>query len=89
MFDPTNSDDQKLENLRKKTKRIKLKKKNSVSSFHSSDHRLLMFVLFFYFLLFFSFSLVVGPTCPFITLFSPFQPRNNLFCPGFNFLYHN
>ena len=31
----------------------------------------------------------VGLTCPFIPLLSPFQPRNKLFCPGFNFIYSN
>ena len=37
----------------------------------------------------FVFFLYVGPTCPIIPLLGPFQPRNNLFCPGFNFIYHN
>ena len=44
---------------------------------------------FHLFLFFFSFSLGVGPTCPFILLIGAFKPRNKLFCPGFNFIYPN
>ena len=82
MFIPTKSDGQKLENLRKKTKRIKFKNL-SVSSFNSSDHQLLMFVL-----IFFNFF-QVGPICPFLFFFGPFKPRNKLFSSGFNFIYPN
>ena len=59
-------------------------KKNQKPSVRAFDS----FKFVFYFI-FFSFSFDVGPTCPFIILFNPFQPRNNLFCPGFNFLYSN
>ena len=85
MFISTNSDGQKLENLRKK-RREKFFKNNSLSVPNVSDS--LKFSLHpFYFL--FLFSLDVGPTCPFISLFGPFQSRNNLFCSGFNFIYPN
>ena len=87
MFIPTNCDGQKLENLRKKRrKKYFFLKNNSLSAPNVSAS--LKFALHpFYFL--FLFSLDVGPTYPFIPLFGPFQPRNNLFFPGFNFLYHN
>ena len=86
MFIPTNCDGQKLENLRKKRRENFFFKNNSLSTPNVSAS--LKFALHpFYFL--FLFSLDVGPTCPFIPLFGPFKPRNNLFCPGFNFLYHN
>ena len=84
MFIPTNSDGQKLENLRMKEEKKKLKK-TSVSLLHPFFFPYDALHLFiFYFLI-----LYVGPTCPFISFLGPFQPRNNLFCPGFNFIYPN
>ena len=56
-------------------------KKNRIVSAVLLPFDMFMFVLFFFF--------QVGPTCPFIPLLNPFQPRNNLFCPGFNFIYPN
>ena len=83
MFIPTNSDGQKLVNLRKKENEKNLKKILLSPPFRFVSPYL---ISTFYF---FSFSLGVGPICPFIPLLGPFQPRNNLFCPGFNFIYPN
>ena len=84
MFIPKNSDGQKLENLRMKEEIKKTKKNFCLSA---------AFVFFFPYdalhLFFFFLILYVGPTCPFIPFLGPFQPRNNLFCPGFNFIYPN
>ena len=84
VFIPTNSDGQKLVNLRKKGNEKNLKKILLSPSFRSVSPSL---ISTFYF--YFSFSLGVGPTCHFIPLLGLFQPRNNLFCPGFNFIYPN
>ena len=88
MFIPTNSDGQVSVNLRK-TKEKKIIKRKTISLSHpfSLSPVSVMFVCFVF--IFFSFSLDVGPICPFIPFLGPFQPRNNLFCPGFNFIYHN
>ena len=86
MFIPTNSDGQVFVNLRKKIieKKFKKKKKNL------SPQTILPTLLSLFDLVFvFFFILYVGPTCPLILLLGPFQPRNNLFCPGFNFIYPN
>ena len=87
MFIPTKSDSQIFVNLRNKLIEEKIKIKLS-PHFRSSVVFPLPFgfSIFFFFFVFF---LDVGPICPFIPLFGPFQPRNNLFCPGFNFLYLN
>ena len=76
MFIPTNSDGQIFVNLRKINRE---KKKSNLSLLDA--HRLLPFAFNFFFILY------VGPTCPFFFLLGPFKPRNNLFCPGFNFIY--
>ena len=84
MFIPTNSDGQKLENLRMKEEKKKTKKKTSVSlPFFFFPYDALHLFIFIFLILY------VGPTCPFIPFLGPFQPRNNLFCPGFNFIYPN
>ena len=77
------------ESEKKDLKRKKIKKnKNSLTSHALSPSSSLGLLFILYFVFFFSFF-YVGPTCPFISLLGPFQPRNNLFCPGFNFLSHN
>ena len=85
MFIPTNSDGQVFVNLRKKIIEKKFKKKN-LSPQTILPTLLSLFDLVFVFVFF---ILYVGPTCPLIPLLGPFQPRNNLFCPGFNFIYPN
>ena len=82
MFIPTNSDGQIFVNLRK-TNREKKKSNFSLPLPESlSDaHRLLSFALIFF--LFFMWD----PHVPFSFFLCPFKPRNNLFCPGFNFIY--
>ena len=86
MFIPTNSDVHVFVNLRKKIIEKKFKKKNLspqtiLPTLLSLFDLVLVFVFFF--------ILYVGPICPLILLLGPFQPRNNLFCPGFNFIYPN
>ena len=82
MFIPTKSGGQIFVNLR-----MNLREKKNKKQFYLL-HAILPFA-FFSMLFDLVFFFLVGPTCPFIPLFGPFQPRNNLFCPGLNFLYPN
>ena len=78
VFIPTNSEGQISVNLRKKTKRIKTKKKLNSSSVVRLNSRALLCSFFLW-----------DPYVPFSFFLGPFQPRNKLFCLGFNFLYPN
>ena len=84
MFDPMNSDGQNSVNQREKGEKIKkIKKKLPYLLSGASPPLIIHFVfVFFYYLCGTHIS-------HFITLFNPFQPRNNLLRPGFNFLYSN
>ena len=86
MFIPKNSDGQKLGNLRKNSKKKKI---NFLHLINLPRTPLLVFAFVVFLFLCVFFFIYVGPTCPFISFISPFQSRNNLFCPGFNFFYHN
>ena len=82
MFIPTNSDGQVFVNLRKK---IIEKKFKNFSLFSYCFVRLCLnssclFVVYLFFL-FFSFSLGVGPTCPFIQFLVRFSPETIYFVP--------
>ena len=81
MFIPTNSDSQKLGNLRKKTNREN--KNNFLSTLTLSVLSEQPFDVYVFGVFFFQ----VGPICPFLFLLCPFKPRNKLFYPGFNFIY--
>ena len=74
---------------RESEKELKERKNEKKKKFKSPYVRPSFPFCYFKFFFFFFFSFDVGPTCPFITLFGPFQPQNNLFCPGFKFIYSN
>ena len=81
MFIPTNSDGQNFVNRERdeerKIKKIILTSHATLCPFHCC-----MILSFFFF-----FKFEVGPTCPLFAILGPFQSRNNLFCPDFNFIY--
>ena len=85
MFIPTKSDRQVSVNLRNNKGKKKFKKKTFVSANYPFAIHSLPFVGFVSFFFFFKWD----PHDPFSSFLGPFQPRNNLFCLGFNFIYPN